>query len=68
MSGQIVQQEGHRKFQVFVAEQYFDSFNSIYDALDASHKFHSIKIVDSYDSLVVFENQVSLLSPAVGKA
>jgi hypothetical protein len=63
----------HRKFQVLVGVDgdfdLFDSFNSFFDAFAAGHKFHSIKIVDSYDSLVVYENQVSLPSPkAVGKS
>jgi hypothetical protein len=58
----------HRKFQLIINGEYFDSFNSFFDAIDASRNFQSIKIVDSFDSLVVFENQVSLLSPAVGKA
>jgi hypothetical protein len=62
----------HRKFQVLVGVDgdfdLFDSFNSFFDALDASRNFEFVKIIDSFDSLVIFENQVSLPSPAVGKA
>jgi hypothetical protein len=59
---------GQRKFQLITNGEYFDSFNSFHEAIYAGRNFNSIKIVDSYDSLVVFENQVSLPSPAVGKA
>jgi hypothetical protein len=45
----------HRKFQLIINGEYFESFNSFLDAIDAGRKFQSIKIVDSYDALIVYE-------------
>jgi hypothetical protein len=46
----------HRKFQLIINGEYFDSFNSFFDALRAGRKFQSITITDSYDAMVVYSN------------
>jgi hypothetical protein len=46
----------HRKFQLIINGEYFDSFNSFFDAIDTSKKFQKVTIVDGYDATVVYQN------------